>query len=63
MTFTADTADATRGASTGALLQRPRPDRQFYQCPTCGGWVDSTDPIQVARHEDNPAPLMPAKAS
>jgi hypothetical protein len=48
-----------RGSYTGAPLCEPRAGKRFYQCPICGGWVDSTDLKQVAEHEGN-TPLTAA---
>jgi hypothetical protein len=47
-----------RGSYTGNALCAPRNGRRFFQCPVCGGWVDSTDPQQVAEHEGEPLPVQ-----
>jgi hypothetical protein len=50
-----------RGSYTGNALCAPRSGRRFYQCPICGGWVDSADPLQMAEHEGE-VPAMPPES-
>jgi hypothetical protein len=50
-----------RGTYTGNALCAPRGGRRFFQCPVCGGWVDSSDAQQMAEHEGE-APLSAATA-
>jgi hypothetical protein len=40
-----------RGNYTDSPLCAPRSGKRFYQCPICGGWVDSADLAQVVEHE------------
>ena len=61
MTSQAPTPASPCGSYTGTPLCQPRNDRRFYQCPVCGGWVDSTDPRQLAEHEAQPAPIEVAQ--
>jgi hypothetical protein len=37
-----------RGTYTGNPIVAPRAGRRFYQCPICGGWVDSNDAAPAA---------------
>jgi hypothetical protein len=55
MTVPVPSAALLRGTYTGSPLCAPRGGRRFYQCPICGGWVDSADHAQVAEHEGVPA--------
>lgn len=50
-----------RGIYTGNVLCTPRSGQRFYQCPICGGWVDSSDALQMAEHEGE-VPLSAATA-
>jgi hypothetical protein len=62
MNAPAPTVAFPRGDYTGNPLCAPRNGRRFYQCPICGGWVDSTDPLQMAEHEGK-IPLTPVAES
>jgi hypothetical protein len=55
MNAPAPRAALPRGTYTGSPLCAPRSGRRFYQCPICGGWVDSTDPRQTMEHEAIPS--------
>jgi hypothetical protein len=58
MSSATQTTSTPRGVYTGSPLCAPRGGRRFYQCPICGGWVDSSDPRQMAEHEGE-APAAP----
>ena len=47
-----------RGIYTGNVLCTPRSGHRFYQCPICGGWVDSTNLKQMAEHEGEAPPAL-----
>lgn len=51
MTSSAHTTAILRGPYTGKALCRPKDGARFFQCPICGGWVDSDDLCQVSQHE------------
>jgi Zn-finger nucleic acid-binding protein len=70
MNAPAPRAALPRGNYTGSPLCAPRSGRRFYQCPICGGWVDSADLAQMVEHEAIPsfaaveaAPIEIAEAS
>jgi hypothetical protein len=58
MSSTTQTTSSPRGTYTGNALCAPRGGRRFFQCPICGGWVDSSDARQMAEHEGE-APTLP----
>jgi hypothetical protein len=50
-------SSSLRGTYTGNALCAPRGGRRFFQCPICGGWVDSSDVQQMAEHEGEVPPI------
>jgi hypothetical protein len=55
MNAPAPPAAPPRGSYTGSPLCAPPSGKRFYQCPICGGWVDSMDVVQMTEHEAVPS--------
>ena len=43
-------------AAYAEIPRQPNNGRRFFQCRTCGGWVDTTDARQMADHDADPTP-------
>ena len=51
--------ETTPSVAYAEIPLQARNGRRFYQCRTCGGWVDSTDARRIADHDVAPPPALP----